>query len=296
MDVVLLFNGLGNQMSQYAFYLSKKLKERDCIVIFDPYSKNNHNGLELENVFGLKIKHGTYEKIALCIYRICRYTRIRHLLELFGIKFIYESKNYDYDKEKLSLGNGLINFYWGGWHSELYYRDIKEKIRNSFTFPNIDDKLVSNIRDRILFCNSVSIHVRRGDYLQISKNNPYQLNGVCTMNYYVEAISYIRKKVKSPVFFVFSNDISWCRENFGDNDFEYIDFNKKENSWRDMYLMSLCKHHIIANSTFSWWGAWLSPYNDQIIIRPHKFLKNIITKDIYPTSWIDLNNINKDER
>ena len=91
-----------------------------------------------------------------------------------------------------------------------------------------------------------------------------------------------------PSFYVFSDDINWCREHFIGNEYHFVDCNNGLNSWRDLYLMSLCRHHINSNSTFSWWGAWLCEYDDKIVITPEEYIKDLSTPDVYPAEWIKL--------
>lgn len=291
MDVVLVFNGLGNQMSQYAFYLSKKCYNKNCICIFDPSSMNNHNGSELETIFGIKYGHSFKEKIAIFFLKFIRKQKIKMLFAKLGIRFIYENDNYDYNVKNILPGENVINYFWGGWHSELYFNDIDKKIKSIYKFPKVKDEVFNDYAKCLSEEHSVSIHVRRGDYLDIKSDNKYQLNGVCNLLYYKKAICYFKQKNNFSKFYIFSNDILWCKENFIGESYIFVDINKGKDSWKDMYLMSLCHHHIIANSTFSWWAAWLTPYADSITVRPHAFLKNLVTKDFYPKGWIDADDI-----
>ena len=130
---------------------------------------------------------------------------------------------------------------------------------------------------------SVSIHVRRGDYL----NEPL-LNGICDEQYYVAAIEEIKAMVDNPVFFIFSNDILWCKTHFNQINAVFVENNTGKNSYRDMQLMSLCKHHIIANSSFSWWGAWLGKYKDSMICAPTKWMNAKVSSDVVCADWIKI--------
>ncbi len=135
--------------------------------------------------------------------------------------------------------------------------------------------------------NSVSVHIRRGDYL-IQTNDMYQFGGVVNMAYFKRAADYIADKVDAPVFFIFSDDMDWCRKNFHGEQYRFVDSNRGMDSWRDMYMMSLCKHHINSNSTFSWWGAWLSDCENSITICPKEYIRGLDTPDVYPGRWIKL--------
>ena len=131
MDVIVVFNGLGNQMSQYAFYLAKKERNKKCHLIFDPKSANRHNGSELDKLFGVRYSHTLKFKIILLLYTLFTSSRIgKYLSPFLGIRFYYEPRNYDYSEQFLMPGKGLLNFYIGGWHSEKYFRNIRSTILN----------------------------------------------------------------------------------------------------------------------------------------------------------------------
>lgn len=291
MDIVVVFNGLGNQMSQYAFYMAKKKYNLKCHVIFDPKSVNTHNGLELERIFGIELNKNLFDKIVSSFYGYILNKRIvNRLFNMVGVKIVHESKNYDYQERLLKSYSEGINFYWGGWHSEKYFRGIEKEIKEIFKFPPVcgSPDFKEWLRLISLDGNSVSLHVRRGDYLNKPSDPFYQFSGVCTIDYYKKAIAYIQEKIVSPNFYVFSNDVDWCMQTFGTDSMYYIDCNKGKDSWRDMYLMSECRHHINANSTFSWWAAWLSPHSEGIVLRPKFFIKDVETKDYYPKRWITI--------
>ena len=290
MEVILIFNGLGNQMSQYAFYLAKQKKCKHCFPIFYT-STCAHNGSELENIFGIKYPNNLYAKIASFIYKHYRSNSyFAWAVEKLGVKIVREPLNYDFhDKYISKRGNGLINYYLGGWHSDKYFNSIAADIKNVFSF-NIS-KEEQSFQDACKTIqsdlNSESLHVRRGDYLT-SKDPFYKFSGVATEEYYIDAIKYIKKYVSNPTFYVFSDDIEWCKKTFKGENIIIVEGNFGKKSWRDMCMMSMCHHHINANSTFSWWGAWLGETPDSITICPHQFIRDVETKDIYPDRWIKL--------
>ena len=136
-------------------------------------------------------------------------------------------------------------------------------------------------------CNSVSVHIRRGDY--ISNKDTNALLGVCPMDYYDRAIAYIVERVVNPCFYFFSDDIAWVRRTFSlPFQSRFVDHNSGRQSFNDMRLMSLCRHHIIANSSFSWWGAWLGRNGDKTVIAPRRWFRRDIMdlKDLCPDSWV----------
>lgn len=288
MDIVVIFNGLGNQMSQYAFYLAKKEWDSKCLMIFDDKGVNNHNGYELEKLFGIRIPNNRKAAIVGRLFQLKKVRVVSRLLELLGIRVIKEDGNYIYRPELVEDKRCGINFYWGGWPSEKHFKNIEEKVRRSFVFPEQTDKDFLKWKNEIdRTQNSVSIHIRRGDYLK-KTNDMYQFGGVANMEYFKKAMDYVNNHVYYPVYYIFSDDLVWCRENFQGEQYRFVDCNRGENSWRDMYLMSLCRHHINSNSTFSWWGAWLSNFEDSITICPKEYIRGLNTPDVYPESWIKM--------
>jgi hypothetical protein len=211
---------------------------------------------------------------------------LKEILGLLNFRIIEENFNYKFNKIYLYPSRGT-NFYFGGWPSEKYFLSVKDQIVKDFTFTTpTDPQNVRHIQD-INGSNSVSIHVRRGDYL--NDNNMELFGRVCTKGYYEKAINVIKGKVDDPHFFVFSNDADWVRSNLHMKNVTYVTCNYGWNSWIDLYLMSLCKHNIIANSTFSWWGAWLNANPDKIVISPSRYLNNDSGHtDVYPESWIKI--------
>ncbi len=136
-------------------------------------------------------------------------------------------------------------------------------------------------------CNGVSIHIRRGDYVTNTSANDF--HGLCSLEYYSAGIEYVLSRVPDATLDVFSDDIEWARLNIRiPAPTIFIDHNQGRSSWEDMRLMSRCQHHIIANSSFSWWGAWLNPSPDKIVIAPSKWFadSSILTDDIVPSTWI----------
>lgn len=288
MDVIRIFNGLGNQMSQYAFYLSKKRRHpyQTCWVYMpDEWYKAQHNGYELDRVFGIK-RNFFIEKI---LYRVYAYSETKDWRKnVFGFisNKIIEKNNSIFTPQLLDVYNQFkLSYYFGGWHSEKYFKTIRQELLRQFRFNDGSLNLRSSTWAEIIKKNqnSCSIHVRRGDFL---KHRSFC--GIASEEYYQNAITTLRSKTESPIFYVFSDDISWCKDFFGERDFNYIDCNHGLDSWQDMYLMTICHHHINANSTFSWWGAWLCQYDNSITIVPSRFKNDCETPDFYPESWIKI--------
>lgn len=294
MDAVLLFNGLGNQMSQYAFYLAKKKYNSDIKCIYFPSKYDDqHNGFELNKIFNIKIRKDFKYYISYFIYSIYS-TRdttgfigkvSRKISNYLSVNVIYE-KSYEFDTKLLLEKTSGITYFWGGWHNETYFDAIKDDISRIFSFKTSNnDTRILKLQKEMSSKISVSIHIRRGDYLNNDIVNVF--GGICDLEYYKQAIDYLKAKVDNPYFYIFSDDKDWVKENFLIPNSEIIDFNIGEDSWKDMYLMSLCKHNINANSTFSWWAAWLNRHNNKIVVVPEKF--NLQGEaNIYPKSWVKI--------
>jgi hypothetical protein len=286
MDVVIVFNGLGNQMSQYSFYLQKKSVNKSTYFI--PFCRD-HNGFELDKVFRINSKEVLIQKALYILFRILLTDKVKiisspvkRILNLLDCKIVRENFDYNY-KENFMIPSKGITFYYGGWHAENYFLESKETILKEFNFTEPYDKENLSIITKIKDTNSVSIHVRRGDFLNADNINLF--GDVCTKSYFEKAIALIESRVTNPYFFVFSNDLEWVKENLIINNVTYVACNSGKDSWKDMCLMSFCKHNIIANSTFSWWGGWLNKNRDKIVVSPSRFLKNDTFTDIYPDSW-----------
>lgn len=176
----------------------------------------------------------------------------------------------------------------GYWQSEKYFSDASETIRADFTFRQPLSEQNAEMAERIGQGMSVSLHVRRGDYASNPKTNT--AHGLCSLEYYRAAVLHMAEHIERPEFFVFSDDIAWVKANL-EIDFPcwYVDHNQGTESYNDMRLMSLCRHHIIANSSFSWWGAWLNRDPDKIVVAPRRWFANgKRSEDLLPASWVSL--------
>lgn len=292
MKIVKIWGGLGNQMFQYALYLKLCEIYSDVkldITAFRTYAL--HNGFELERVFEIEKNYANKEEINLVSRFIPNYQLSRIVRKILKNKKteIFEKSNY-YVREILE-NRDKIDFYLEGyWQNYNYFNDIRNLVLRIFTFKNIIDDKNIEILKKIESENSVSLHIRGGDYLTNKKsNNAY--GGICTKEYYQRAINYIRENIADANFYVFSNDFEWVKENLEmDGLFTLINWNFGEKSYIDMCLMSKCKYNIIANSSFSWWGAWLNQNTNKIVISP-KYWKNTdlkYTEGLIPENWIKL--------
>lgn len=182
-------------------------------------------------------------------------------------------------------------FLYGYWQSEKYFAPNASQIRKDFTFSPLPEGEVQAVATRIQACrDAVSVHIRRGDY--ISNPQAHAFHGLLRPNWYRVALEHMRKVVGNTTIFLFSDDPQWVRENFDPcgHDCEVVESNQLDAPQHDMHLMSLCQHHILANSSFSWWGAWLGQH-DGIVVAPKKwFAKKHFSEyeEIYCNKWIIL--------
>lgn len=293
MIIIRMTGGLGNQMFQYALYL--KLKSMGKEVKFDDYTEYalpNARPIQLWT-FGLDYPVATQDELNKITdgFMGARY-RIRR--KIFGRKSLeYQEKDCNFDERVLQVEPAYLTGYF---QSEKYFEDIKEEVRKAFVFqPAVFKKLDTELRnkmDRYIEAMeescSVSLHIRRGDYLE----NQEVYGDICTDAYYDAAIKIMKERIITPVFYVFSNDEAWaegwCREQEKMHRCAFVPVKgfPEEMGYFDMYLMSLCKHHVIANSSFSWWGAWLNGREDKILIAPDKWFNNKRCYDIYTKDMI----------
>ena len=278
--------GLGNQMFQYSFYKSLLEKGIEAKLDISQYKYyRQHNGYELEKVFGVKPVYASINE--------CRnlgapsgdvFSKIKRKL---GIAKRSNNLIEENIEQSIKFNNNYYDicndtYIIGYYSSYKYFDSIKDLIKKDFIFKNIK-KVNINISKEIEKANSVSVHVRLGDY---KKYAIYQ--DVCTSDYYTNAMNYICERYENIKFYIFSNDIAYCKNIFDKvHNIEYIDWNYGDCSYEDMRLMSLCKYNIIANSTFSFWGAYLNNNKQKVVICPKKFLNlDIYQEDIFPKDWI----------
>lgn len=290
MNIIRMSGGIGNQMFQYALYL--KLVSLGKEVKFDDvteYELDNARSLML-SVFGIDYPKATREELIKITDASMRpLSRVRR--KIFGRKSgEYHEASIDYDETVLEKENAYL---CGCFQSERYFKDIESQVRRAYQFKDaaIPKELQQKIREyekRIEESVSVSIHIRRGDYLDAAD----VYGGICTDAYYNKAIRYMAEKYKNPHFFVFTNDTfwaeKWCevRERETGKRFTVITGTNEETGYIDLMLMSRCKGHIIANSSFSWWGAWLDASSEKCVVAPVKWLNTRECHDIYTKDMV----------
>lgn len=272
-----LKGGLGNQMFQYAagrslsFKKNKKLNF-DLTFLQDKSSKDIKRNYLLDK-FNIdnNILINQEKKVNKYIKLIAKFAT-KFFGEMFYFHLIFLSSRY----------------LDGYFQSEKYFKNIEDVIRKEFTLKNEMAESAQGVEREISnSSNSVSLHIRRGDYVADVKTNSY--HGICELDYYDRAVKYLKNKFGELNIFVFSDDIVWVRENLK---LENMHFVSKEEikDYEELILMSRCKNNIVANSSFSWWGAWLNKNKDKIVIAPKKWFQkfNINEKNIVPKTWIRL--------
>lgn len=174
----------------------------------------------------------------------------------------------------------------GYWQSEKYFRSIRDTILRDFTLREPLNESNLRVLSQIKQKNSVAVHVRRGDYVTNPAANSF--HGVCPPEYYANAFQIIQSRISDPHYFLFSDDPGWVRENLiPDSPFTVVESNSTDLAHYDLWLMKHCRNFIIANSTFSWWGAWLSEIRNKTVICPARWFKaeDINTRDLVPEGW-----------
>jgi hypothetical protein len=292
MIITRIIGGLGNQMFQYATGRALSLEYEQSLRLdisgFTGYEL--HYGFELHRVFECLAEIATEADIRGILgwqfSTVIRRIVARPSLTVIRRNGFVVEPHFHYWPEIRNVPQAC--YLLGYWQSEKYFQKVASVIRADFTFKSPPANRNDQLAEKISQVNAVSLHVRRGDYIENPKN--IALYGICTLDYYREAIRYISERVEQPYFFIFSDDIVWAKDHLKiDLPHQYVDFNNGTESYLDMQLMSLCKHYIIANSSFSWWGAWLNPVPEKIVVAPAKwFINENNIKDLYPEGWVVL--------
>ena len=286
MIVIKVHGGLGNQMFQYALYYSMKKKGIDAYLDTETFFLNNTKDFLAYHLDIFDIHYDEMPKGVFSNYIRDENNLIHKFIRRlpFFPGYYGEKETSKFDPNVFSLkGNKYLEGYW---QSSKYFEDSIDELKSVFTYKGDFSDTNINYRDEMINSESVSIHIRRGDYLKLP-----QYQNICSEDYYLRAINYIKTIVHSPVFFVFTNDIEWSKQFFRDNSEKviFVTGNDVQHSYMDMILMSYCRHHIMANSSFSWWGSMLSHNKTTgITIAPQKWINNAPTPDIWCSSWIIL--------
>jgi len=286
MIIVRLTGGLGNQIFQYAVGRALALR-RGTEIALDAraFQSDKQRRFALgpfclptvssENV---RLPPSRRNPLAFVLWRITKGRRFTY----------YREKNSAFDPRVLSLGPEA--YLHGYWQSENYFRYVTDVIRADLSVSAAPSEANATRLRAMASSFSVSVHVRRGDYAAVPKTN--NIYGTCPIEYYQAAARWLAEKVGGrPSFWIFSDDPVWTAANIKlPFDSHYITNPAEEHPAEDMRLMSACRHHIIANSSFSWWGAWLNPSPEKIIVAPRRWFNdpNRSDHDLVPGNWVRL--------
>jgi hypothetical protein len=316
MIIIRFSGGLGNQIYQYALLKRLQLSYPDAEIRIDLsfYQQNHiHNGFELDKVFGifekgirearkrdlLKVKYEipfeSMERFPKLLIKSVTWANTRsrfiftnmHLRNEIKEEFQNLAGNFEkQEPEKLNKQIENIDsrkhcYIDGYWQNELFFREVLSKVLEELHFPDFQDNINIELENQIRSSQAVSIHVRRGDYV----NSNYD---VLTPDYYKNAIQYI-KKTDVTKYFIFTDDVKYVEQEFGFLKNKYIVRNNKgEASWCDLKLMSLCRYNILANSSFSNWAGYFNKNNDKIIVYPSQYTKTEKNTDKFGKEWVKI--------
>lgn len=291
MDIVRFMAGLGNQMFQYGLLKALSMRGREVVGDLNSYKKCPQVPFCLNTVFKnvsfevADIDEAVIEQI-LAMWKVI----IRNEKELnaylatdYSERFFLIENGGRYDEHIFDTRDCI---FIGYWQTEKYFVQIRQTLLHDFQFQEGETKLVM-WKERLLNSNCyVSVHVRRGDYLK----TPQVFGGICTDEYYAAALRLMEEHIENPIFVFFSDDIVWVKEHYKYDNAIYImsDMFEDYQEWYDMCLMSCCSHNIIANSSFSWWGAWLNQRPERVVIAPEPWFNTKEMAEICPESWIRL--------
>lgn len=281
MIIIEVAGGLGNQLQQYALYKKFQSLGKEVRLDISWFREENQSRmlakreLELNYFEGLEYKTCTLKEKEKLAGGGGRAGKLRRKLLPFTIHHMREERIYH--PELLSYSDMYISGYFA---CEKYYADILPKLRESIRFPQSSNPLNYALAEEMKSCNSVSMHIRRGDYLD--DKNREMFGGICTEEYYEQAIKMIKEEVPDARFYIFSDDAAYVKGRYQGEDYTVVDINHGRDSFYDIWLMSNCRHNICANSTFSFWGARLNENGDKIMIRPtiHKNSQIFVKKEM----------------
>jgi hypothetical protein len=294
MIIVKLIGGLGNQMFQYA--TARRLAEKHSTILkldvtgFEEYKLHRyslhcfHAWEYLATQTEIEILRGNSQNI------------LNRLNQKISSKFGFKTpknnswiveKQFHFEPEILEAPNNVLLD--GYWQSEKYFDDITDILRREFIVKYQQDPQSQKFADLIQSTESVSLHVRRTDYVQNALTN--KIHGTCDQDYYDRCVRYIGDRVSNPHFFIFSDEPQWAKDNLMfDYPITIVDCNDASRNYEDLRLMSMCKHNIIANSSFSWWGGWLNANPSKLIVAPKMWWQEETrnSSDVIPESWNQL--------
>jgi len=296
--IVRLLGGLGNQMFQYALGRHLALIHNKPLKLdLSAYRPSGRSSRWVFRSYGLghfNIQKSVAEDAELKPFkkylRLTFFSRLLRRVSAYGKYYargyIFEppGRNFTFDPWLLDAPLKSVVYLDGFWQSEKYFKAVEGIIRNDFSFKKPPDVANQQMLEEIASVDSVAIHIRHGDNAtKIARHH-----GVLPLKYYKNAVSELAKTISNPNFYIFSDDPAWAKANLKLNHpATFVTHNGEAKHQEDLRLMSHCKHHIIGNSTFSWWGAWLGKQPNQLVYAPKRYHMrvNIPIKDLYPGEW-----------
>ena len=283
---------MGNQLFQYAFARALEYRSGSPVKLDDSFFEGQNKRVLCLDNFNTKYQIASKAEVEKSL--ILKSSFLERALNF------YSNKN---EKNSLCIEKSFLfddvffskkhkTYFRGYWQNEKYFKGIEDIIREELSIKHPASVQNSLLIDEIKANrNSVSLHVRRGDYISEAQTNKF--HGVCGFDYYNDALDVLKARVGEFNLYIFSDDISWVKDNFEYScNTIFVDWNNESSNYEDLRLMSLCKHNIIANSSFSWWGAWLNQNPNKIVIAPKQWFADPITnleiQDIIPKSWITI--------
>jgi hypothetical protein len=293
--IVSLYGGLGNQLFQYAVARAISFRFNSPLVLDLTWFNEvlHQSGMTVRKYalapFDLPVQlqsSTTAPNKFSQIQSTLRSLISRRLGIHFGEKRYAES-SFRFDKDVLNLQPPV----WlsGYWQSHYYFDDVANIIRKDLSITCTLSKNSAEILKKISNTDSICVHVRRGDY--VTNKSASLFHGLCTLEYYLKGVKLVTQGLKHPHGFVFSDDPEWVKANLDIGiDFTVVDVNGPDDAHQDLWLMSACKHFVIANSSLSWWGAWLGNDAEKRVIYPNRWFTDstINTSDLFPEEWISL--------
>ncbi len=288
MIITRLQGGLGNQLFQYAAGHALAQKHQTNLKVdFSGHTGDIARSYKL-SFFNINTEFATPEEVANFNkwYNRGWLAKFTNRLPFRLNRHHFKEPHFHFTPELFGLSDNV--YIEGYWQTEKYFSSIEDTIRQEVVLKKAyavqNEELFSLIRNN----DSVSLHVRRGDY--VANATTLKMHGVCTPEYYRRAIDAIKEKISKPYFFVFSDDPEWVKSNFTFTDPYRIVSAEGYADYQELSIMSRCKHNIVANSSFSWWGAWLGNNSDKIVIAPRQWFSGFKgdTKDLLPQRWLKL--------
>jgi hypothetical protein len=290
MIIATLQGGMGNQMFQYAAARALAQKKNTGLRLYTGLLAPETPGVtarkyELE-VFNFT--HGFATSAELEYFKtVALTTRVKNKVLPYYKKKTYTEPYFHYDENFFKTSSKVLLD--GYWQSEKYFKHIGGIIRKDFKITAPLSKITEALFLKIVSCNAVSLHIRRGDY--VSNPETQRVHGNCELDYYNEALAIVAGKAGAISLFVFSDDIAWAKKNIKTNfPATFVEHTDAQHAYEDLYLMSHCKHNIIANSSFSWWAGWLNSNENKIVVAPSRWFNDYAadTKDLLPEEWIEV--------